>query len=337
MGAKSPEGVLARRGPMLSSEMVRALQKGGASAAAARKKVGRAVSTGSVYRLARLNFPHNQSFLYLPSQYRNEKYWTALLRALSDSRSAYGLVVSSLAVRGGLSPLAHFHTLSGSPTALRGHLSSTVVLDNLLTIGLIDREIDSSLGEVVQFAHAVPLTSLPRPAIRARRIAEDVMLLAMQDWLRRNGLASHNRIMLRPPLAVGAGPEFGHFHWDLTAPSYIHPLATRRRTGPNPGFVVADIVLGDEVSPAQVTYFLRKCELLQAQRRVRPALAILVASRFSPEALRLGRSAGALFTTPGALLGKEIAAALESLISVLTNAEGKSKAPQPTYAALCLS
>lgn len=320
MGAKSPEGVLARRGPVLSSELVRALQQGGASAAAARKKVARAVGSGSVHRLARLNFPHNQGFLYLPSQYRSARFWTALIKALGVSHSAYGLVVSSLALRGGVSPLGHFDVLSGSPLALRGHLASKVVLDNLLAIGLLDQETDPSLGDVVKFTNSVPLTTFPRPTIRARLIAEDVMLLAVQEWLRRTGIASYNRIVLRPALAAGPGPEFGHFRWDLTAPSYIHPLASRARTGPTPGFVVADVALGEEVSEAQAAHFMRKLELLRAQRRVRPALTLLIASHFSQDALRVGRAAGALFVTPGALLGKDVAAALDSLISVLSNA-----------------
>lgn len=320
MGAKSPEGVLARRGPVLSSELIRALQQGGISADAARKKVGRAVAGGSVHRLAKLNFPHNQGLLYLPNQYRTEKYWSALLDALAKSRSAYGHAVSSLSAHGGKIPLSQFHVISGSPTALRGHISSVRLLENLLTIDLLERELDPALGDTVKFGRSVPLVTLPRSTIRARLIAEDVMLSAMQDWLRKNGLASYNRIDVRPPLGSEVGPEFGHFHWDLTAPTHLHPLARRRRAGTTPGFVVADVVLGDEITDSQVGYFLRKFELLQAQRRLRPALAMMIGTRFSPEALRHGRSAGALFTTPGALLGKEVALAIESLIMVLANA-----------------
>jgi hypothetical protein len=305
---------------MVSSGVIAALKEHGASPDAARKRLGRAVSVGSVRRLTGLRFPHNERFLYLGEQYGTEQFVDALLTAMRESGSVYGIALSSLAGRGGVRPSDQLPVISGSPTALTGHIPTSRVLEELTSVKFLERFHDPSLGEVLRFTRRIPMHVVSVAAMRARLVAEDVLLAAIANWLRKNSYVSYNMVRTRPPLGRGGSPEFGHFHWDLSAPSYLHPLAVRSRQGIKPGFVVVDVVLGSEIGEEAARYFLNKCALLRAQPRVRPALAMFVASGFSSSALHLGRSAGHVFTTSGNLFGDEVAAALENLISVLTNA-----------------
>lgn len=318
MHAITPESVLRSRGPLLSSELVRALEESGATGPAARQRMKRALSihSGPIRRLARLSFRHNQKFLYLQHQYRSPAYWEALLRGLWSSGSTYGHATASLELRGGVAPVHLFGVLSGSPSALKGHLSSGKVLEILEEEGLLERSVDPSLGELVMFTRFVPLQRESVPVVRARLIAEDLAIAALSSWLRNNGIVSFGKVATRPPLGSRPGPDFAHLEWDLTAPSYVSPFVQ----GQVPGFVVADVVLGEDVRKRAAGYFLNKFELVRRQQKVRPTLAILVAQRFAPDALRLGRSAGAVFTTPGAMFGEDVGSALEALVGVLANA-----------------
>jgi hypothetical protein len=187
-------------------------------------------------------------------------------------------------------------------------------------LGLLERITGVGIEETVRFGRNNPFSSSPEHLLRARSIAEDIMLSALRDWLRKNGLASYEKIEVRPGSGqTGSMPEFGHFNWDLTGPSYMHPLAIRRKSGIRPGFVVADVALDVEVNASSAAAFLKKVASIRAQNTP-PAVSILVADRFTSDAWKLGRERGVWFTTPGLILGREVGAALEGLINVLSNA-----------------
>jgi hypothetical protein len=174
--------------------------------------------------------------------------------------------------------------------------------------------------EFVGFTHRMGESTLPHSVVRARLMAEDVLLLAVRDWLRNLGFASYDSVKVRPRTASGIPPDVAHLQWDLSAPSYMRPLTTRTSGGVKPGFIVADTVLVSDVSEPQARYFLNKCALAWLQRNSRPMLPFFIAERFTKDALRAGRGKGAVFCTPSDLLGEEVAQALSALVGVLANA-----------------
>jgi len=114
-------------------------------------------------------------------------------------------------------------------------------------------------------------------------------------------------------------PYFGQFGWDITAPSYIHPLVQKNNTSATPGFVVADVVNG-KLDENHVKYFINKCRTNRQFKKMRPFLALLVAERFTKEAFKNGKQEGVIFTTTEILFGKEIAESLKDLTDTLKNA-----------------
>src|SRR5690606_36251374 len=108
--------------------------------------------------------------------------------------------------------------------------------------------------------------------------------------------------------------------WDMTAPSYVHPFIDKRAGhDPDPGFVVADVVINGQVTLPQVRSFIRKCEVLWNQRHSRPLMAMFIADNFHPEAFSLLRKKGCLAISIPNLLGQDLADALKSLIAILSN------------------
>ncbi len=115
-------------------------------------------------------------------------------------------------------------------------------------------------------------------------------------------------------------PRFSTFRFDLTGPSYLQPMVRFGASAPDPGFLVVDVLLGEELDSAMVAAFLRKCSMLSALKKVRPFLPMLVADSFTPDALRLCRSKGVIATRPETVFGQDVAKALGDLLQTLTHA-----------------
>ena len=88
---------------------------------------------------------------------------------------------------------------------------------------------------------------------------------------------------------------------------------------PTPGFFVADVILDIELSVNSVAAFLRKVTMLTGLRKTRPFIPMLIADRFSLDALKLCRAKGIITTRPETLFGQDVARALEDLLHTLTN------------------
>src|SRR5712664_2022017 len=88
----------------------------------------------------------------------------------------------------------------------------------------------------------------------------------------------------------------------------------------DPGFVVADVILGRILEESDVKPFIRKCTTLSFLRDVRPFIPMLIADGFSPEALRACRGEGIVATRPETLFGRDVGRALGDLLQTLKRA-----------------
>lgn len=304
---------------MLGSDLLQHLRvEEGIQPAAARKRLERAQSP--VTRLNHIIFPRNERFYYLERQEGTERYWNALFEATRKTGSVYGHVIHAMIARGGLVPQESFDLISSSPVdpAFAGRsLTSSEIFQHLLRAELIFEGTGLEGRDIVGLSRRIPFDPLHTSAIRARLLAEDIFLLALKDWVRKNGLASFDRITLR---GFDAGPEVGGYRWDLAGPSYVAPLPSVREGRVLPGFVVADVLLTHRVTKEQLGYFVHKANVLFHRQGSRPILPLFIAQSFTEEALRYGREKFVCVTTPANLLGERIAIALESLIRTMENA-----------------
>jgi hypothetical protein len=311
---------LATNGPTLSSEVIDYLFEKGISRANARKAIER--SRGSILRLLKIRFAHNQQFLFLAAHYKKAIFWERLITAFQATNSIYGHAVSSLIARDGSWPEAYFDIISGSPERLTKHISSSTVLKKLIDIELIETVVHPETGlNTSLVSDSMPNLALDfGKSLRSRLIAEDILLSGLKDWLRNTGLGSSNKVLLR---SLKRQPKFGQFKWDFSAPSFVYPIRTlqnAKKRGPVNGFVVGDVLLAREIEEKDLAYFIVKTATMRNQRNTRPFLAIFVAERFTNLALKAGRNKGLLLATTETLFGREVASGLSQLIQVLNNA-----------------
>ena len=309
---------------MLSSQVIQSLTNSGLSASAARKRISRA--RGSVRRLENVEFDNRSRFLYLTHQYGKIQYWERLFAAL-ESQPIYARVLGAMRARGGTIPLGLFDTFSGSPSSpLKGHPLSRTILRRLGHCRIINEEPDSLLGPIIKLNEELDFT-YNLDEIKARHLAESILIHGIKQWLRKTGFVSFDKVKIRGDKFP---PNFGQFQWDLTAPSYVYPFRDRHANEGKiqPGFVVCDVLLARKLKRSELQFHIDKCQMLRSQPKTRPFMSILVAEGFEREAYKERGKSGIILTNPDDLLGNEIAAALKSLINILTsqarNASGES-------------
>ncbi|USE78277.1 hypothetical protein NDR89_04425 [Cupriavidus gilardii] len=312
-------------GPKLSGEVASALAETlGISFAAARKKIER--RSDSV-RALDLMFPRRAQFLYLTAQYGSPRFWRNLAAALAESNGAYARALWALSARGGVIPLSHFASAAGSSNGPR-QLPAEAVYTRLISVGLLQEIEVPGLGACVAFAKGDLYIDELIPAVRARLIAETVLLQSVQEWAAKLGFGSFHSFKLRSNVP-GLAPNIASFEWDLTAPSFLGPLATWTSPGkPKPGFLAVDVLLTDKVELEDVRPFIYKCTSLRQLRGVGRCLQFFVAHRYSKEALNSIRRAGIVPATPESLFGTEVARSLIELASTLTQAATHAVKPE---------
>lgn len=308
---------LLAHGPQLSGEVAAALaEKLGITLPAARKKIER--RSDSV-RSVDLAFPRRAQFLYAKAHYGSPRFWKNLAAALVESNGAYARAIWALRARGGVIPLAQFASAAGASAGAK-QISGDLLRQRLVSAGLLQEIEIPGLGACVAFAKGEPFIDELVPPVRARLITETVLLKSTQAWAAKLGLGSFNSFKLRNS-SLGYAPEVGSFEWDLSAPSYLGPLATWPEGGkPKPGFLVVDALLTDRVSADDVRPFVYKCMSLRQARAVGRCLQFFVAHRYSSEALDMIRRAGIVPATTESLFGTDVARALMELTGTLTRA-----------------
>ena len=319
------EDFLRAHGPCLTTDVsAHLVQALGLSSAAARKRTSRA--GGEVKRLAYLTFPHRARFTYLKESFGSPLFWERLVSALQDSNSAYGLALAALKARNGVIPTAHFPIVSGSPKRLSKHLSYERVLESLCRSNLIQNTHLPSIGDCLTLVQEPGHYDFIQSNVRARLIAESVLLAAVKRWMQNLSLGSYYKVVTRDE---GSPPTVGPFNWDLTAPSYLSFMIRRRKDGAvNPGFVVCDVLLGRSVCVHALRPFISKCRTVRSLRRVAPCMEIFVAENYSSDAFEFAKKQGIVPATTENLFGAEVSKSLGELISVLSAAAEHSVDPE---------
>jgi hypothetical protein len=305
------------RGPISSNHYYDHMADRDSSRAASRQRLHRALKAENrLCALQNVSLKHNRKIIYLRDQRKKEGFIKKLLAALDEEQSGYATAMEGVRTRGGCLTMSDFHILSGCPIKKRkGQLLSLSVLETLLEQGLLDKK-ETDDGAYISFFPArseVPQKKKIRELFRKQ---EDLLLGVLASWFRTNGFASFDKVKLRDDDDTAA--ELGGYAWDLTAPSYLSSLRDFEDGQLKPGFVVAD-VHARYLNRTQVAYFLKKCDAIRGNPNNRPFIAVLLAKRFSKDALREGKERGYLFVTIEQFFGSKFAKQLKLVQSLYEN------------------
>lgn len=316
------EQVLKDLGPCLSSVAAAELRRRfGLTEGAARQRIARREFP---VRSLDLPFSKGQSFLFWANDFQSPKFFRALTAALEGNNGAYARTIQALSARGGIMPLRHLSAAVALAETSR-QLSPQILVERLVKAEVLAEVDVPGVGPCVGFRATVNLDE-PIAQMKARIIAEDVLLAAVKDWARNLALGSYKLFNLR---GGDKPPSVGRFEWDMTAPSYLSGLTTWNAVAgkPDPGFLIADVLLGrSSVDERGVAPFVYKCETLRRTSKAR-CMQVFLAEGFTHEALQQVRSCGAVPGRIDELFGRDVAKALKELISTLTQTAAQAADP----------
>lgn len=319
---QSIDDFLEAEGPHLSSDVAAWLiSKGNLSPDAARKRVSRVKPPIRTFPVPLL--PKGVRFMYIEAQRQEERFWQALQRDLRSTGSVYGIALDGVLARCGAVGLADFPVVSGATVRpVKRQVTATTALDRLKSSGLLSERRLGNDSVVVVGRHEIGIADVE--GMKARGVAERIILDGLREWARRIGAASYNQIRIRGEPELEAIQQF---NFDLAGPSYLLPL--RRGKIGHPGFLVADVFSQGLLNEYHIRYFLRKAQALHVTLAGATVLPVLVADGFTGTALSAGHAAGILMATPSTLFGSRVGEALKTLLETLNRAAAYASSDTP--------
>lgn len=235
------EKLIKEEGPILSSELIESLIKKekGLTKDAARKRLSRIKS--DVVRVKGL-FADGQFLFHEKEIFNSEDYYTGLYNALKKAGKQYFTILQSLDFHYGQLKLEHLPSYSISPVLdLKGHVTFNSVLEKLISLRLITIKDDFIL------LSNIPDSNFNSKKAKGLDVAKNFILIQFNDWTRKIGLVSYNSSKFYS--------EFGKYQFNFVSPSYVGTLPKNNKTNLIPGFVVADILIGNIVNENQIDFF----------------------------------------------------------------------------------
>ena len=317
----SIEEYLEAEGSQLATSVAAWLMTKGLSADAARKRVSRIKPPVRTFPVPL--FPKGARFMYTQAQRNEERFWEALQRDLRTTGSVYGMALDGVVARRGVIAQAEFAVISGATVRpVKKQVTAETALERLSAAGLL---IERRIGdENVVVLGRQELGIADTLGMKARGVAERIILDGLREWARRNGAASYNQIRIRGEHEL---QPIQQFSFDLAGPSYL--LSLRRGKTGTPGFLVADVFAEGLLNEYHIRYFIRKAQALHATLTGATLLPILVADGFTGPALSAGHAAGIMMATPSTLFGLRVGAALRTLLETLNRAAAYASSDTP--------
>lgn len=299
--------IIKEEGPILSSELIEFLmnKENSLSKEAARKRLSRI--NKNIARVKGL-FSDGQFLFHEKEIFNSEVYYSGLYRALKKSGKQYFIILQSLDFHYGQLKVEHLPTYSISPISnLKGHVTFHSILEKLISLKLINIKDD-----YVTLSNVLPDNNFNSKKAKGLDVAKNFILIQFNDWSRKIGLVSYSTSKFYG--------EFGKYQFNFVSSSYIGTLPKNNITNLIPGFVVADILIGNTVNENQIEFFLNKIKVLKFQRNIPNFIPFLIVESIDTNSLNKLKAQGIVIGFVNELFGENYKELLNSLINLVTNA-----------------
>ncbi len=287
----------------------------------ARKRIERLQSP--IHKLKGL-FADNQSFIYHSDNYNNQEYFECLELAFEKSAKRCYAVIVAINYSHGIISKIDLPNFTFSPkTKIKGHLLYSTLIDKLKqTKVLLDYDeehytLNNFLLKDIEpnFRH-----------YKSIQFVKDLVINQFANWSKNIGLCSFK--------TGETNKEVGGFQFAFASPSYINGLVQYKDNSPKPGFVVADILIGNSTTGKQIDFFLQKINAIRASNPSTKLFPVLILDRVEVTALNKLKKAGVLIATIREIFGESYNELLKNLINTITNAGVILKKDPESYLAL---
>ncbi|MCF8236195.1 MAG: hypothetical protein K9G67_14640 [Bacteroidales bacterium] len=302
------EQTIKEKGPILSSKLIEVLtnKEKGLSKEAARKRLSRI--NGDIARITGL-FSDRQILFHDKAIYNSPEYFEGIYDALKKAGKQYQLILQSLDFHYGQINKNQLAAYSINPIKnLKGHLTFHSALEKLEKFNLVHND-----GENISLLPTLAESNPSSKRAKGIEVAKNFLLVQFNDWSRKIGLTSYN--------ASKFHSEFGKYQFNFVSPTYAGTLP---RYSSNkkivPGFLVADILIGNTVTEREVEFFINKTKALKYQKQIANFIPFLIIESIDTNSLNSLKSEGIVIGFVNELFGEKYKDLLNSLIGLVTNA-----------------
>lgn len=317
------EKYIKENGPILSGKLIEILVSEGKSVSnvAARKQLSRI--KGDIFRVKGL-FADGQFLFHHKEIFGSEEYYEGLKDALKDSGKQYYTILQSLDFHYGYIKTSQLANYSISPVQnLKGHITYNTIINKLLSLNLIHQN-----EEFISIANVISSNNSNANRAKGLELAKNFLLIQFNDWSRKIGLVAYNSSKFHSP--------FGNYQFNFVSPSYIGSLPKINNNKIIPGFVVADILIGNTINEFQVEFFINKIKTLKYRKNIAHFIPFLIVDSIDTNALNFLKSQGVVVGFVNELFGENYKDLLNSLINLVTNAGAILKKNPEAYIDLIL-
>lgn len=293
------------QGPKLSSELIALIvENDKVSEEAARKRLSRL--NDPINKIKGL-FSDNQIFFYHKKIYKKPEFYDALIESLELSGKKYFAIINSIQYHYGYINKDRLAAFSFSPVKnLKGHRRFDSVIGKLIELGLVYEEksnykLNSSICVTENYQHSKSL-----------EVVENFLLDQFNDWSRSIGLTSYD--------SARNYSEFAKFLWAYVSPSYITSIVRYNEKKIIPGFVVADVLIGNRNNDETIIFFLKKIEVLKNLNNISSFLPFLITDYLDHSTFKILKENGVIIGLVDKMFGDGYKELINSLINSITNA-----------------
>lgn len=306
-GVTSLEKLIINKGPFLSGELIKVLVGGDnpISNEAARKRISRLGE--SIYKTRGL-FADGQILFYDKDVFGKDEYYYGLNNALKKAGKQYYTILKALAFHNGCIKCNQIAAYSVNPVEkIKGHLIFETALANLRKNNLVKIN-----NEDIVICNQISNDSINFNRAKGVEVAKNFLLAQFNDWSRKIGLVSYNSSKFHS--------LFGGYQFNFVAPSYIGSLTRKPSKSIVPAFVIADILIGNDINEEQVDFLISKVIALKQRKGLPNFIPFLIVDIIDIKALNILKSNGIVIGFVDELFGDNYKELLKSLIHLITNA-----------------
>ncbi|RED91409.1 hypothetical protein [Marinoscillum furvescens] len=302
------EQTIKEKGPILSSDLLDILldKEKGLSKEAARKRLSRI--RGDVAKVRGL-FSDRQILFHDKAIYNSEEYFEGLTDALKKAGKQYHIILQSLAFHYGQIKKEQLAAYTVNPVKnLKGHLTFHSAIEKLVKLQLVHQDDDN-----IFLLPILAEGSINGKRAKGIEVAKNFLLIQFNDWSRKIGLTSYNTSVFHG--------EFGKYQFNFVSPTYVGSLpkfSVKKKIVP--GFLIADVLIGNTVTEKEVEFFINKLKTLKYQKQIASFIPFLIVESIDPKSLNLLKSEGVVIGFVNELFGEKYKELLNSLINLVTNA-----------------
>ncbi len=307
------------QGGILSGELANYIVKtDNITPSAARKRVERL--TSPIHRIKGL-FADNQSFLYHSNNFESEEYFQKLEDSFKTSAKRCYSIIVAINYHYGIILKNELPNYSFSPVInIRGHQKCSTLFERLLNARVLC-EYDAD-----HYCLSSRFPDFETPDFRhfkAVQFSKSMVIDQFADWSRKIGLTSYN---IRE-----TNKEICGFQFAFAAPSYINGLVQYRDSSPKPGFVVADILLGNVSTSVEIDFFIQKISAIRASNPIQRIFPVLIIDSVDTDAFSKLKKNGILIATIHEIFGDNYSDLIQNLINTIVNAGAILKKDPESY------